>query len=297
MPEVRSHKRGGSFDQRLFSKSEQRFITASGEVEAQATTSDSEYNSDVIVVGKGRKCPRVSRTPPNHTPSWMRALPLPPTSPPSIASTSIPEPAPREWHPGTWSQDPLCLHLGEITDLKARVGYLELEAQNNIELRSEMQQSWCRVSTQYRKLQQDLNRVSMECNELRQTVRDLVQFCRWEELRRQGEEDDRRDLENLVKSRTVATEQRVREQIRQLRADLEHERLTPLEDKSTHIEAKTTPSPVPMDIEKPTIEGFLEILEPNGGLNESRHAPGLRQGTVPSNKPRDPPTGPKEWRG
>jgi hypothetical protein len=97
----------------------------------------------------------------------------------------------------------------------------------------------------------------MECNELRQTVRDLVQFCRWEELRRQGEEEDSRGLENLVKSHTVATEQCVREQIRQLRADLEHEWLTPLEDKSTHIEEKTTPSPVPMDIEKPTIEEFL----------------------------------------
>jgi hypothetical protein len=49
-----------------------------------------------------------------------------------------------------------------------------------------------------------------------------------------------------------------------------------------------------MDIEKPTIEEFLEILEPNGGLNESRHAPGSSQGTAPSDKPRDPPTGPKE---
>jgi hypothetical protein len=94
---------------------------------------------------------------------------------------------------------------------------------------------------------------------------------------------------------TVAAEQRVRDQIRQLRADLERERLTPLGDTSTHIEAETTPSPVPMDIEKPTIKGFLGILEPNGGLNESRHAPGTRQGTVPSDKPRDPPAGPKEW--
>jgi hypothetical protein len=103
-------------------------------------------------------------------------------------------------------------------------------------------------------------------------------------------------LENLVISRTVAAEQRVREQIRQLRADLEHEHLTPLGDKSTHIEATTTPSPVPMDVEKPTIEEFLEILEPNGGLNDSRHAPGSSQGTAPSDKPRDPPTGPKAWR-
>jgi hypothetical protein len=66
-------------------------------------------------------------------------------------------------------------------------------------------------------------------------VRDLVQFRRWEELRWHGEEDDRRDLEHPMNSHTVAAEQRVREQIRQLRADLEHERLTPLGDNSTVI--------------------------------------------------------------
>jgi hypothetical protein len=42
-----------------------------------------------------------------------------------------------------------------------------------------------------------------------------------------------------------------------------------LGDKSTHIEAETTASPVPMDIEKSTVEEVLEIIEPNGGLNES----------------------------
>jgi hypothetical protein len=36
MPELRSHKLARSLNQRLFSKSEHRFITASGEVEAQA---------------------------------------------------------------------------------------------------------------------------------------------------------------------------------------------------------------------------------------------------------------------
>jgi hypothetical protein len=57
--------------------------------------------------------------------------------------------------------------------------------------------------------------------------------------------------------------------MRLLIANLEHERSTPLEDKSIHLEAETTPSPMPMDIVKLTIEEFLEILEPNGGLNES----------------------------
>jgi hypothetical protein len=106
MPELRSHKRSRSLDQQLFTKSEHRFITASGEVEAQVMTSDLEYESDVMVVGKGRKCSRVKRKPPNQVPSWMRTLPLPPTSPPSIPSTNIPEPALLEWHPRTSSQDP-----------------------------------------------------------------------------------------------------------------------------------------------------------------------------------------------
>jgi hypothetical protein len=176
MPELRSHKRGRSVDQRLFGNSEHRFITASGEAEAEATTSDSEYDSDVIVVGKGRKCPRGSRTPPNHTQSWMRTLPLPSTSPQDVASRSLPDPALLEWHPGTPSQDPPCLQLGEITDLKAWVGYLELEAQNNIELRSEMQQNWCQVSAENRQLRQDFSRVSAECRELRQTVSDPIQY-------------------------------------------------------------------------------------------------------------------------
>jgi hypothetical protein len=93
MPELRSHKRGRLLDQRLFSKSEHRFITAIGKVEAPATTSDSEYDYDVIVVGKERKCLRVSRKPPNHMPSWMRALPQPPTSAQRFSSISVPEPA------------------------------------------------------------------------------------------------------------------------------------------------------------------------------------------------------------
>jgi hypothetical protein len=62
-----------------------------------------------------------------------------------------------------------------------------------------------------------------------------------------------------VNSRTVAAEQHVREQIRQLRADREHEYLTPSGDKSTYIEAESSSSPVPIDIEKPTIEEFLRF--------------------------------------
>jgi hypothetical protein len=69
-----------------------------------------------------------------------------------------------------------------------------------------------------------------------------------------------------------------------------------LGDKSTHIEAETTPSLVPMHIEKPTNEEFYEIIEPNCALNETRHAPGTSQEIVLSDKHRDLPAGPKEWK-
>jgi hypothetical protein len=182
MPEPRSHKRGRSLDQRFICNSEQRFITAS-EVEANETRSESEYDSDVIVIGKGRKCPRVSRTPPNHMPSSRRTLPSQPT--PHILPRITPEPALLEWPSGSRYTSP-CLHEVKITELKARVGYLKIEAQHNIELRSEIQQNFCRISAECRNLRQDFCRVSAECTKLQKAVSDLVQFRSWEELRRQG---------------------------------------------------------------------------------------------------------------
>jgi hypothetical protein len=124
----------------------------------------------------------------------MRTLHPPPGSP--VLPRIIPGPALLEWCSENPSTTLSCLHEAQITESKARVGYLEIEAQHNIELRSEMQQNWCRVFAEYRQLRQDCSRVSMGYNELRRTVRDLVQFRRWEELRRPGEEDDRGELEN-----------------------------------------------------------------------------------------------------
>jgi hypothetical protein len=72
MSELRSHKRTRSVDQCVICHSEQRFITAGGDVEPEETRSESENDSDVIVVGKGRKCPRVSSTPLILRPSSMR---------------------------------------------------------------------------------------------------------------------------------------------------------------------------------------------------------------------------------
>jgi uncharacterized coiled-coil DUF342 family protein len=83
-----------------------------------------------------------------------------------------------------------------------------------------MQQNWCQVSAENRQLRQDFRRVSAECRELRQTVSDLIQYRKWEELRRQCEEEDRRGWENALDTRIAAAEQGAREQVSQLRAYL-----------------------------------------------------------------------------
>jgi hypothetical protein len=206
--------------------------------------------------------------PPNDMPLWMRVLPQPPTSPQSISTTSLPEPDLLEWHPSTSSQEPPCLYLGEITNLKAWVdtSSVKYKITLNVDQKCSRTGADCLLNIE---IQQDLNRVSTECNESGQTVGDLVQYDRWQELRHQDEEDDRRTLEDLMNLRTVAAEQHVHEQITQLRAKLEHELLTRPADISRYIEAETTPFPLPMDIEKLTTEEFLEILEPNRGLNEN----------------------------
>jgi hypothetical protein len=98
------HKRGRPLDRRLTHKSQQQFLAAGVEVEIEEPRSDSEYDSDAIVVGKGRKCPRVSEAPPNYAPSVMRMLSTPQlspqlaTSPPPRMETAIPNLALLEWY-------------------------------------------------------------------------------------------------------------------------------------------------------------------------------------------------------
>jgi hypothetical protein len=53
--QINHHKRGRSLDQRPTPTTRHRFVTAGVEVEIEEPRSDSEYDSDVIVVGKGRK--------------------------------------------------------------------------------------------------------------------------------------------------------------------------------------------------------------------------------------------------
>jgi hypothetical protein len=67
------------------------------EVEPEEIRSESEYDSDVIVIGKRRKCPCVSRTPPKYMPSSMHTL-LPPPGLPVLPRT-IPRPVLLEWYP------------------------------------------------------------------------------------------------------------------------------------------------------------------------------------------------------
>jgi hypothetical protein len=69
-------------------------------------------------------------------------------------------------------------------------------------------------------------------------------------------------------------------------------------------ELRNTPSPTPMEVEKPMIEEFVGHLKSTGGLKESQHAPKnslVDNGTPPnmsdaSKNSQDLPTGPKKWR-
>jgi hypothetical protein len=72
----KNQKRGRLLDlQPLYNnRNQNRLIAADYELEIEEIKSDSEYDSDVII-GRGRKAPRVSRTAPHHGPSAMRMLP------------------------------------------------------------------------------------------------------------------------------------------------------------------------------------------------------------------------------
>jgi hypothetical protein len=214
-------------------------------------------------------------------------------------STSSPGMGSRNFEPGSAVPTSGGNHRSEST-----VGYLEIDAQQNIELRSEMQTNWCSLSAETRQLRQDFCRVSAECRELRKTANDLIQYRKWEELRRQCEEEDRRGWDNVLNERIAAAEQCVREQVSQLRAGLCDEIDIGLGQNVDDVELRNTPSPTSMEVEKPTIEEFVGQLKSTGGLEESQHAPknsSVHNGTPTnpsdtSKNSQDPPTGPKKWR-
>jgi hypothetical protein len=181
-----------------------RCITAGGEQGVHESTSDSEYDSDVIVVGKGRKCPRISETPPNHALSEMRNILAPPTLLLPIPP-EIPEPGPLEWYPVVTEQS--CPRAAEISELKSRVAYLE--AFRNIELHSEIHEDYCQLA--------------LEVQELRRSVKDLTQQKKVEDIRRKLEGEKRRELDNLINSRISSAEVYVRDHILQMRDKLKTE--------------------------------------------------------------------------
>jgi hypothetical protein len=98
--------------------------------------------------------------------------------------------------------------------------------------------------------------------------------------------------------------------VSQLRAGLYDEIESGLAHKVGDTDLMNSSSPIPMDVEQPTIEEFLGQLKSNGGLEESRHAPedapvenepptgapDERQNLVITGNSQDPPTGPNQWR-
>jgi hypothetical protein len=174
-----THKRSRSRDHISMNTIQNRFITAGGEQRVHKFTSDLEYDSYVIVVGNGRKCPRICETPPNHALSRMRNITAPPT-PLLPIPPEIPEPGLLEWYPAVTEQS--CSHAAEISELKSCVTYLGTETFMNIELLSEIHQGYCRLASEVR--------------ELRRTVKDLTQQKHVEDLRRNLEGEKRRELDN-----------------------------------------------------------------------------------------------------
>jgi hypothetical protein len=65
--------------------------------------------------------------------------------------------------------------------------------------------------------------------------------------------------------------------VSQLRAGLYDEIENGLAHKVGDADLRNSSSPIPMEVEKPTIEEFLGQLKSNGGLEESRHAPKMQQ--------------------
>jgi hypothetical protein len=313
------HKRGRSVDQRSTYTSEKRFLTSGVEVEIEEPRSDSEYDSDVIVVGKGRKCPRISETPPNHAPSAMRMLPAPPSSPQPQGSPVPPpetlnrDPGQLEWYPNQiHTSYPLAI---EVQKLRAQVGHLELEATRNIELRSELQENYCKIVS--------------EARELRETVTNLAEKQKLEELRRHLEANRWGGFENTIISKIEARKSDEIERELQLSRELNEAVRREIDRRwmggirvwegvaragAVPVEGITTcdnpPSPMrPMEgitidgTTMPTIEGFSGGLISSGGLDDSRHVPN-RAGIGAPDSGRDlqtggnsgdPPSGPSGW--
>jgi hypothetical protein len=97
------------------------------------------------------------------------------TSPLPAMETALPDPTLLEWYPQpSYSSS---LHVTEVQELRARIEYLEAEAQRNIELRAELRQDFCKLSTEVLELRDIVNnlgkQVSTEVRELGEIVNSL----------------------------------------------------------------------------------------------------------------------------
>jgi hypothetical protein len=168
-----------------------------------------------------------------------------------------------------------------------QVGELQLEAQKNIELRTELRQDYCRMSSEIR--------------ELRELFKNLVEQRNWDDLRRQCDEEDRREWENRIATRIIFSEAKATDCVSQLRLELREELLL----RCSKLE-NLNQNPDPTQMDDLRHEPVIELDTPNttpeaeptrqnkksgDGLAENQHAP---LASPPDHC--TPPPGPKAWR-
>jgi septal ring factor EnvC (AmiA/AmiB activator) len=215
----------------------------------------------------------------------MHMLPAAPSSPLLQPSTPAPDPACLEWYP-TLSQQQ-CSHEVEVQQLGMQVGELRFEAEENIELRTE--------------LRQDYRRMSSEIREQRDLIKNLVDQRNWDDLRRQCDEKDRRGWENKIATHITFSEAKAIDHVSQLPLELREElllRCSKLENLNqnqdpTQMDDLRHEPVVELDTPNttPEAESTGQNKKSGGGLAESQHAP-LRY--PPGHC--TPPPGPKAWR-
>jgi predicted nuclease with TOPRIM domain len=133
-----------------------------------------------------------------------RSSPQPPGSPVPPPETPNLDPGLLEWYPHPiHSSYPLAI---EVQELRATVGYLKLEATRIIEHRSELQDNYCKIVA--------------EARELRETVKNLAETQKLEELRRRLEANRWKDFENTINTTIEARSSDIIERELQLSREL-----------------------------------------------------------------------------
>jgi hypothetical protein len=249
----------------------------------------------------------------------MRMFPAPPSSPQPEGS-HVPPPETPNRDPGLLEWYPHQIHTScplaiEVQQLRAQVGHPELEATRNIELRSELEEDYCRIVA--------------EARQLRETVKNLAEKQKLEDLRRHLEANRRKDFQNTIISKIEARKsdeiecelQLSRELNDAVRREIDSRWMERIQTWEGVAQTEVAPregittneipaSPMrPMEgitidgTALPTIEEFSEGLISSGGLDDSRHAPNRAGIGAPDSgrdlqtggNPGDPQTGPRGW--